>query len=203
MTLHYEPGRYRLKIVGADLGEAENGTPHIELYLEVLGRYEGQQLQAVTGPGRTAFLSITDVTIGTLNNPGWVAQTLTDLGFDWSFGRFDHYPAYQRLLGQERDGECKHEEWNGEYREKWGVYRNSRSPLKPASAETGKALNAKFGPLMKQLAKRTGSAPPAPQRPANGRAPARPLQPPPQAEAEPLYVPPDQPGPNTSGDIPF
>ena len=35
MSIHYDKGRYRLAVIGAALGEAKNGTPQVELNVEV------------------------------------------------------------------------------------------------------------------------------------------------------------------------
>src|SRR4051794_25596747 len=106
MSVYYEAGRYRVRITGAALGESQprqdgSTTPQIEISVEVIGCYPtGAGLQPLTGPARSVYLSLTEACLGSASNPGWVAQTLADLGFVGP-GFNDLAP----LVGKERDAE--------------------------------------------------------------------------------------------------
>ncbi len=176
MSNFYTPGRYRLRVIGAALGESKNGTPQIELGVEVLAYLDPAENQFITttGPERTIYLSLTAGTLGTPSNPGWVWQTLLDLGFNGtSFGDLD------ALAGQVRDGEMRLEDWEGGKAEKWTIYRRRAGTAQRPIAQAGvRSLNARFADLLK--AAKPTTPPPAAPKPAPTPQPPRPAAPAPR-----------------------
>ncbi len=190
---NYQPGKYRLKIVAAALGETKGGRPQIGLTCAVLSgrdKESGEAFELVDPPNRTVYLALTDGTLGTPEQPGWVWQTLLDLGFQGP-----SFSDLTPLVGQVRDGEMKVEPYEGKPQERWELYRQG-SAVKPASVQVAKSVDTQFSRLLKGAAAgaKNGSAP-APQQ---------------QRQAAPRQTVPDMPDePPLSGrkqpeeDIPF
>src|SRR5262245_62339823 len=150
--LNYEEGRYRVRVTAAALGEALSGNAQVELVIEVLGKYEGMDFQpynAEVNPSRRVFLTLTEETLGKTSEPGWVAQSMADLGFV-GLGFGDEH--LQVMVGQVRDAQCAHDEFEGKAREKWQLWRKlKKEPLHPAQAGTAKRLNMKFADVLKSM----------------------------------------------------
>src|SRR5262245_37761075 len=118
---YYDEGAYRASISAAALGRVRTGTAQVELTLELLGRLTSQgEEEARQGQyPPVAYLTLTAETMGTLTQPGWVAETLKYLGFDGDFDNLD------QLVGREVKALCRYEarqDGNGE-REKWSILR--------------------------------------------------------------------------------
>jgi hypothetical protein len=189
MSVFYPAGRYRVRIISAALGESNpkadgTTTPQIEVGIEILGLYDQGELRQLAGPPRTIFLSLTDATLGTSTAPGWVWQTLIDLGFAGK-----SFAELAPLVGKDRDGECRHDDFTGEAKEKWSIYRQARGAQRPAEQKTIRSIDSKFKDLLRTAA-RPGpavapAAPTAPPGPTNNRRPApRPPTPPPEPEPD-------------------
>lgn len=187
----YEPGRYRVEVCGASLGKAANGTPQIELGLSIVGRYDGDgNLYDATGPERTCYMTVNDNTMGTADKPGWVWQTLLDLGFCGA-----SLADLASCVGAARNAECKIEEHQGRNIEKWSVYRRrGASAMRPVEGQEARALDSKYASLL-----RTAKAKPheadghAPRSDGPGQsspaAPPAPRQPSPAAKPSPAHGP--------------
>jgi hypothetical protein len=166
MGWFYEVGRYRVRIISAALGEsAGSGTPQVEVGISVIGAFvQGQGLVKVEGPDRTVYLSLTEATLGTPAEPGWVWQLLTYLGFKGpSFG--DLSP----LVGREEDAQCEHSEYNGQTSEKWSIWRKRTGPLNPIERQKARQLDSRFSALLRGNKERPAQAT-APRPEANGQA---------------------------------
>lgn len=157
MSVKYPIGRYRLRILSAALGESGTGNPQIEIVVGPTGE-DGE-----AGSPRRVYLTLTDATLGTPQNPGWVWETLAFLGFTGpSFADLDP------LVGRECEGQCKHEpDDKGEMREKWSIFRGSSGPKTALPPQGLKRLDSKFAGLLR------GAGGPQPARPAQP-VPARP-----------------------------
>jgi hypothetical protein len=152
--IYYEPGRYRVEIIGASLGESKGGQPQIELGMEIQGMYDGPQFVELRGPGRTCYLSITEKTMGTASEPGWVWQTLVDLGF-----KGPSLTDLAPLVGAVRDAEMKVEDYNGQQSEKWNVYRRwGTQAQRPVEGQKARQLDAKFRGLLTLVKPVNGAA---------------------------------------------
>lgn len=184
MDTFWEPGRYRVKIVGACLGESKSsGTPQVEIGIQVEGLYTNGTLHRADGPDRTVYLSLTEGTLGSASEPGWVWQTLTDLGFVGPT-----FADLQPLVGQVRDAQMETQEYNGSSQEKWSIYRRRGSTaMRPAEPKTVRQLGAKFGGLLKTVKPTRPQPQPEPKMqeeaqeaeapPATGWAPPLPSEP--------------------------
>jgi hypothetical protein len=168
-----------VRVADAQLGEAKSGAAQVVLGVEVLSYFDEaeQQWYESSGPGRAVYLTLTDATLGTPAQPGWVWLTLRDLGFVGP-----SFADLGPLIGQERDASMKLETNNeGKEVERWNVFRRGGAKVeKPVQAAGVAALNRKFAALL-----RTGQqAQGAPQaRPAQQQKPApRPAPLPPRPE---------------------
>jgi len=200
VTRYYDQGRYKLKVIGAALGESSGGNPQVEIGIEILGFADPQEgYVTVQGPQQTVYLSLTEGTLGTPQNPGWVWQTLKDLGFIGP-----SFSDLQPLIGQVRDGELKYETWEGVDRGKWTIYRARGSePMRPMDRSAVRKVDAKFGSLLK-LMKGSELPPPSKQEPEAAPGPT----PKPQRkgrvrETVPTEERPPIPGVEPGDDIPF
>lgn len=197
MGVYNPAGAYRGKIGMAVLSEAANErkTPQFELHLELEAVYDqDKRTWYEHGQPRFApvvYLSLTEATMGTPDNPGWVANVLSYLNFN---GDFD---AIAQLEGKEVEFYCQHQDVQdkpGEKREKWSIS-IPKVPKPPAPKTVTKSLKTQYGNLFRQ------------NKPAPARPPARP-QPAPVANGVPS-TPPYEPDPIDGGppvegeDIPF
>jgi hypothetical protein len=194
MSVFNPEGSYRAKIGLVQVGQARNEkkTPQIELHLELSAHYDQQEhdwfeyKQPPYAP--IVYLSVTERTMGTPGNPGWVTQLLTYLGFD---GNFEQIAA---LEGIEIEALCQHQE----SRTKPGTQRESWSIIIPRAERTStdrtisRDLKTRFGKIFKAPKKAPASPPPPKPQPVpspNG-APA--------AEPDPIDG-----GPPIAENIPF
>jgi hypothetical protein len=161
MAAYYEEGRYRGEIVAQALGENKNGNPEIQITATVLAlhRPDNSGTDPVPNYERTVFMTITDKTFD------WVLETLRSLGWQGtSFKELDpQMEGHFSFVGVECDLLCKHSEWNGTVREKWSILRQggNRPQVKPLEHKAVRALDAKFGKKLKELAKGPKAAPAA------------------------------------------
>jgi len=162
MSVFNEEGRYRARISAARIGKAKSGTDQVEFDLELLGIYEEAQGDSDDNlveckRGRfpnTVWLSLTEATMGTASQPGWVAQTLQYLGFD---GNFDNV---EQLVGWEGDFLCQYEDsLKGGQRERWSVWRGGTRTAKPVEQKTVRTLKTRFSNLFKTPAAKAAEKP--------------------------------------------
>lgn len=154
----FQEGRYRVQIALAQLSEAKSSkNPQIELHLELkaeLGK-DGEEFD----PPRSRFLpvvylTLTDKTMGTPSDPGWVAQVLKAVGFS---GDFDRLAGVE---GWEGTAYCSHQKDDkGEVRDRWSIDTAQGPKIKTAEKPTVRKLNGLFGKLF------GGTRPPTPPPP--------------------------------------
>lgn len=205
MSVHYDQGRYSARITGQTLAVNRSGNPELQLQITPyqFHRQDGP-VQLGTDWPRTVYLALTEATLGTTDRPGWVLSTLSYLGFaGTSFAELDpENPDHHSFIGRDVEARCTHDAYEGKEREKWTISRPG------GSAATGgridkkglRALDARFGKLLKTLAtKRHGQSAtsPAPSSPPSAAAPKQPQK------ADSSY--PDRNGPASATDdnIPF
>lgn len=189
MAAFYEPGKYRVRVTKQQFGENKNSNPELQLAIKPIGIYEGEEPSDMEGLyDRTIFLTLTEGTLGTAEKPGWVMTTLLFLGFNGtSFAQLDpeHTKAIS-FVGKEFDARCDVEEYQGKEREKWNVLRpgtGSGGPAtKPIATKAVRALDAKFGKLLKSSIGRP--APNSPADPESTAAAIATMDPPPPGRAE-------------------
>ena len=158
----YDPGRYRVRITDAALGESESkATPQIEVHIAILHTYDASfaPVQCPNGQ-RTVYLALTDGTLGTMSDPGWVAKLLLALG--WTGPSL---ASLEMLAGKEMDAQCEYDNYSGEDKEKWSLWGPRTGAKNPAKQSTVTALDRKFSWLLNQANKTPAAAAPA-QRPA-------------------------------------
>jgi hypothetical protein len=147
---YFEQGKYTARIGMAQVAEAKNEkkTPQLELHLELVTYTdrEGKEWE----PPQTRFppvvyLSLTEQTLGTEHQPGWVRETLNALGFDGDFDRV------AQLEGKEVSVWNQHEKAAfgknaGQMVDRWSIDRGSAGrSAKPAEKSTVKTLNTLWG----------------------------------------------------------
>jgi hypothetical protein len=150
----YEEGKYKARITGQTIGENKKGNPEIQLYIQPIGYYTPQGLEAGSYQWeRTVFLTLTDKTIGTEKDPGWIMKLLWFLGFEGkSFAQLDQdHEQPHSFVGQEVDALCQHDNYQGKAIEKWSILTGgAQRPAVKALANKGlRALDAKFGKVLK------------------------------------------------------
>lgn len=127
----YQEGNYLCRITGQAITTTKTGSFQLEMEIlpfkaedEVI---EGQKFK------RRIFLPLTQTTLGTPESPGWVAETLEQLGFiGRDYDQLDlEQPGFQTFLGKEIACYCKHEEWNDQPREKWAISKARQAKAKP------------------------------------------------------------------------
>ena len=154
--------RYFAKITSQALTRNKKGNPEVQLTVLPLGQYDmdGNYEPRSFQWERTVFLSLTDKTIGTAHEPGWVLETLRFLGFKGdSFSKLD--PAVEgshSFVDKEVDVLCKTTKWDRKTIEKWSFLRagGKRTEAKPVAAKEVRALEP-VGQVLKATAK---AAPP-------------------------------------------
>lgn len=156
--VHYEEGNYKAEITGQALVSNKKGNPELQLVIAptTFEAPNGEQEPVRKTYPRTIYLTMTDATLGTESNPGWVFQTLQHLGFNRpSFSALD--PAddnHQSFVGQTIEVSCKHDEYNGQNREKWSIYRTgaTKTQGEPMEKKAIRQLDTKFSKLLKSTA---------------------------------------------------
>jgi hypothetical protein len=186
MAAFYDRGRYQGKIVNQILGENSKGNPELQLVVQPTAMYDekGEPCKLSFPYSRTIYLVLTEATIGTPETPGWVVQTLNALGFNGkSFGELEPgQPDSWSCIGQAVDLRCDHDEYEGKEREKWSIARKPNTngtPTKTLEKKSLRALDAKYGKVLKVLAE-TAPAPTAEPTPGADA----PLPPPPAGRTE-------------------
>lgn len=155
----YDEGRFRVRIVDQQFGENKKGNPELQLIAQPIGYYnQGDEefTPAYFQWPRTIFLTLTEGTLGTPDNPGWVMQTLKFLGFSGtSFSALDpNADNAHKFAGLEVDALCKHDEYDGKTREKWSILKpgGSRPQIGKIEKKSVRQLDAKFGKVLKAVA---------------------------------------------------
>jgi hypothetical protein len=146
MATYFETGDYNATITDATIVEAKNGTPQVEIVLCLNYKQVGaQQVVPKTSmyPPRF-FLALTEGTMGSPANPGWVAQTLKGLGFSGimsDIGLPSGSGGIVGWTGPVRCGVRKGQDGN-EY-DDWKIVRTKTSV--PAPDSLADKLTQKFG----------------------------------------------------------
>jgi hypothetical protein len=146
----FKESLYRARATRWGLTETVNGNPRFWMTFDVIGLADKNDLAADSKPceSGSGLWSITPTTAKTAE---WLIATVQSLGYD----RPD-------LLGLDPDREdafdftdveffvtCKHEEYQGEVREKWAVF---TPPSRPKlAADKLLALNERYGSVVKEM----------------------------------------------------
>lgn len=178
MGIYYEEGRYRVRIIDQVLSDGEKRadgsekSPSLILEVEVLGMYNRDgELEGIKTSqyGRRIYLPLTDGTIGTAENPGWVLLTLRFLGWEGvDFGELNtaSKPCCS-FEGLEVDATCSYNEYQGKTNERWSIFRPKEpgEGTKPMESKGIKMLNAKFANVLKKTKPTAGKTQTPPRAP--------------------------------------
>jgi len=185
MATYFAQGKHRARVSECALVKSKNPnaqtgqhTDQARFTLPLSGVYEKGVLYECD-PGRyppEIYLAITPATMGTADQPGWVAATLAALGFD---GDFDNLGQF---VGVEVDIYNQHtKNKENEDRDSWSFDVPRERTTKASESKEIRSLKAQYGKLF------TGNA-------------ARPRPVTPAADENPA---PTSMLPATGGDIPF
>ncbi len=149
MSVFYDEGKYRVRIVKQALGESSTGNPQFILRFMVLAKIESDCDSEVRQYERTMYRSITEKTIQ------YIVQDLQTLGFEGSgFRQLD--PAvsgHHSFVGQEVEMWCKHDEYNGKELEKWSIATSpSDIEVKPLRPDKLRELENLYGKHLRAAA---------------------------------------------------
>jgi hypothetical protein len=133
---------YKAKATSWGWTETTNGHPQFWMGFDILGIADRncvntQPKPCEPGRGRWSITPSTD------KASAWLARTVRGLGYDRDDLLHldpDHEGAFN-FEGVEFLVECKHEEFNGQTREKWSMY----TPRTKLASEKLAALNDRFG----------------------------------------------------------
>lgn len=168
MSETLQPGRYLVRVVGGCLGESSSGNPQIEFGLKPLQFFDpegGGQPVPISASTQIMYCAVTEGTMGTVSEPGWLVRLLLDLGVRGELSD----KALQATKGQEREAILTYETYEGKERPRWNIYpERGTTAYRPLDRKKQASLNSKFGGLLKKL----GSELPTPQttstRPMSG-----------------------------------
>lgn len=156
----YDEGRYKGVVAAQALGKSSTGNTQFVLTFDILGGIDPTQpdtLIRVAQGQRSIFRSITEKTID------WFVDDLKFLGYSRSsFQPLDPSHAnHHSFKGQEIEVECKHKEYQGEWREQWNLVTDGGGfKIEPADNASLRKLDSLWG---KKLG---GSATPEPKKSA-------------------------------------
>jgi hypothetical protein len=122
----FDKGRYRGGITDYGVYQSEVGQQHptVIVVFQLKGKYSDANGGLIECPKEMRMYrkAITQKTIG------WVLSDLKSIGFDGpGFANFDpESPGAVNLFDREIDVFCDHETYQGEVREQWSIYRESK-----------------------------------------------------------------------------
>lgn len=169
MSIELPEGDYRVRVIGQEIRKPLNGGRlYLSLKVEVIGE------------NKNRFIAFYFTEKAAKNS----MDALIELGFDKpGFQYFDPtFQGFHDFTGVEFDAYCKHEEYNGEPKEKW--QKSFHKSVEPADKDEVRKLNSLYAEL---LPKKTPAAAPV----------AKALPPKPAPKAEPVAVGADD------DDVPF
>jgi hypothetical protein len=183
MSVFYQKGLHVGECVGQWLDSPQGKSPYFALKFNILARVEGEKEYPVESGERTVYLYLTDKALD------MTTDVLTHLGYDKDTLRFldPNREGFYNFAGKRCDLWCKHEEYNGEQKEKWSVSMPFADAT-PLDDKELRRLDALFGKALKT------------RRPF----PTAPAEPEPVAAApssKPVKA--DRPPPPTDDDLPF
>jgi hypothetical protein len=140
----YEQGAYDATVMSQGFGKSEKrGTPYFWLEVEpfaLIDKYTGEKKEVGRQP-RTIYVYITEKTIE------FVAENLAAIGYNGSsFSDLDPVnEGHHSFVGQEIRAYCKHEEYDGDMREKWQISGGGGPSHEPLGKSAQMAIDKLFG----------------------------------------------------------
>lgn len=151
MPTFHQAGSYRAKILSVEIVQAQSGTEQIRIALELQTYYAQGTPGVPVPPSRfppEVYMPLTEATMGSPTQPGWVAETLAGMGFDGDFSTIS-----EQFEGKVVDVGCRYEyaqqgKHQGEEVERWSIYRPGGTRAKaPADPKQGRRLTSQWGAL--------------------------------------------------------
>ena len=131
MSIFYDSTQYGNSVYSVNVIQAglyvdeETAKITIQLTIHITGKSseEGEVKRLSTWPDRVIYLPITEKTMGTAQDPGWVRATLLSFGFDLN--------TWKNLEVFKKDGliaRCIHDDFTGKMIEKWSLITRKAAP---------------------------------------------------------------------------
>lgn len=145
---YYREGLHEVEFTGQQFGENDKGTPTLSLEFLVLAEYKGKQacdFALGEQKKRTMYRYLTDKTVN------FFVDDLKQLGANiTSFKQLDPAsPGHHSFVGMKFNLWCRHEEYNGDVREKWQIPMGEATPMKKVDPAKIRALDNQFGSALK------------------------------------------------------
>lgn len=184
MPVYYQTGLHSGECVGQFMDAPQGKSPYFALKFVIQKRIVNNEEHTVDQQERTVYLYLTDKALE------MTSEILAHLGYDkdslrWLDPKRD---GYFNFVGKKCDLWCKHEEYQGEVREKWSISMPFAEAT-PLDDKELRRLDALFGKAMKGKVKPSG----------NGILPGVP----PEQRAAAGVGRPDPTKPPTEDEIPF
>lgn len=151
MAPFYQPGNFIGRVTHQALTETSTGKPSFNLTCQIVEEVDqfGTSCPVDKSYERTVYSVITEKTM-----PRFL-EFLKLLGFNKMSLKFldPNTSGFCDFTGQDVPLWCKHEEYEGELKEKWNVSlpRGEREPAKPLEANQVRKLDALFGKALKEF----------------------------------------------------
>lgn len=177
MSAYYEPGNYLCEITDHRLGTTQTGKPQWVLTFIVQAFLLNGNEEAVSQSERRIYRVITDNTFQYLKDDVEHLMTLGEISGDVTgFEALDlGNPGALDFRGVKFEAYCKHEEYQGDIKERWQISSGKRE-VEPLDNSELRKLNNLFGKELRKLSRKGDQKP----------------------QSEPSMVPPDE-----GDDIPF
>lgn len=144
MSVFYQVGLHTGECVGQWLDSPQGKSPYFALKFNILARVVGEEEHRVDPGERTVYLYLTDKALD------MTSDVLAHLGYDKDSIRWldPARDGHFSFVGKRCDLWCKHEEYQGEMREKWSVSMPFADPT-PLEEKELRRLDSLFGKAMK------------------------------------------------------
>lgn len=152
-TPFYPVGAYTGRVVRQSLGVSKNDKPQFTLTCQIIEGVDqfGSVYPVEQSYERTIYIYFSDSPKGM----EIVLKQLAVLGFDKTSLKFlsPDTPGFVDFTGQDVPLYCKHEEYEGEEREKWSISTPRDTPAtKPVDSSAIRKLDALYGKGLKEIA---------------------------------------------------
>lgn len=160
----YEPGRYLGIVIEQAFSESSNGNAQFILRCQVVGKFDENGTLCEFPSGRvrerSVFMTITENTID------FVIDALRAIGYEGStFSGLDpQTPGFHNFASHEIPLYCQHEEYQGQWRERWRISSGGGGlNVKPLDPKGLRALDAMYGKALKATDKTKQNGSPKPK----------------------------------------
>jgi hypothetical protein len=144
MSAYYQPGLHVGTCVGQWLDQPQGKSPYFALKFNIEARIQGEQEIPVEQNERTVYLYLTDKALD------MTAEVLAFLGYDKDSLRWldPAKDGFFNFAGKRVDLWCKHQEYEGETKEKWSISRPFPDAT-PLDEKEMRRLDTLFGKSIK------------------------------------------------------